>query len=88
MGDASGITLLSAVPLLIFVVSIVAAAAAWWSRRRAIRTVVAVLLIVVGVPCILSSAGMLFAVAGGATIGVLGVVLLIVEYGGKNNGSL
>jgi len=84
MGDSSFITLLSAVPLLVIVTSIAAAIVAWRSRRRAVRTIVAILLMIVGAACVLSTVGMLFSMAAGILIGVLGVVLLIAEYGPKS----
>ena len=84
MGDSPFITLLSVVPLLIIVTLIAAAVIAWRSKRRAVRTTVGILLIVVGTACVLSTVGMLFSMAGGALIGVLGVVLLIAEYGSKS----
>lgn len=84
MGDSSLITLLSVVPLLIIVTSIAVAVISWRSRQRAVRTIVAILLMVVGAACILPTVGKLFSIAAGALIGVLGVILLIAEYGPKS----
>ena len=80
MGDSSLMTWLSAVPLLILLVSSVAVVIAWRSGRRAVRTGVAILLIVAGVAIILFPVGVLFSLAGGTVIVLLGVALLIVEY--------
>jgi len=80
MGDSSLVTWLSAVPLLITIVSTVAAVIAWRSGRRAVRTGVAILLIVIGVAIILFPVGVLSSLAGGTLIVLLGVALLIAEY--------
>jgi len=84
MGDSSVFTLLSVVPLLLIATGTTAAVLAWRSRRRAIRTVVAILLMVVGVACVLSTIGQLFSMAAGPLISVLGLVLLLAEYGPKS----
>jgi hypothetical protein len=76
MGDAPFITLLSAVPLLIVLAAIVATVVAW-SERPAVRTGAAAFLIVVGAATALSGIGMLFSMAAGAAIGVLGLALLV-----------
>lgn len=83
MGDSSLITLLSIVPLLIITTSIAAAILAWRSRRRAVRIAIATLLIGVGATWVLSSIGVLFSMAGGVLIGVLGITLFIADYGAK-----
>jgi len=83
VGDAPGITLISAIPLLVIIISIAAAVFAWRSRKRATRTIVGVILIIIGAACTFSVVGVLFSVAGGALIVVLGAVLLIAEYRSK-----
>ena len=80
MGDSSLTTWLSAVPLLITLISAVAAAIAWRSGRRPVRTGAAILLIVVGAAIVLFPIGVLSSLAGGTVIVLLGVALLIVEY--------
>jgi hypothetical protein len=85
MGDAPGIALLSAIPLLVIIISVAAAAIAWRSRKRAARTAVAVILIVIGAATIFPAIGMLFSVGASALIIVLGIVLLIGEYGMKRS---
>jgi hypothetical protein len=86
MGDSSLMTILSVVPLLIIVMAIAAAVIAWRSGRRAVRTAIAILLIVVGIASVLPPVGMLFSMAGGVLIALVGVALLIAEYGGKRAG--
>ncbi|UCE03031.1 MAG: hypothetical protein JSW67_02215 [Candidatus Latescibacterota bacterium] len=84
MGDSSFITVLSMVPPLVLVVSVAAFVLAWRTRRRAVRGAVAFLLILVGIGSILSTAGTLFSVVGGAVIAAMGLVLLFVSHGPKN----
>ena len=86
MGDSSLMTILSVVPLLVIAVAIAAAGIAWLSGRRAVRTVVGILLVVVGMASLLVPIGMAFSMAGGALIVLLGVVLLIAEYGPRRAG--
>jgi hypothetical protein len=80
MGDSSLMTWLSVVPLPITIVSAVAAFIAWRSGRRAVRTGVAILLIAVGAAIVFFPVGVLFSLAGGTVIVLLGVALLIAEY--------
>jgi hypothetical protein len=86
MGDSSLMTILSVVPLLIIAVAIAAAGIAWLSGRRAVRTVVGILLVVVGIASLFVPMGVLFSMAGGASIALVGVVLLIAEYGPRRAG--
>ena len=86
MGDSSLMTMLSVVPLLIIAIAIAAAGIAWLSGRRAIRTVVGILLVVAGVASLLVPIGVLISMAGGALIALVGVVLLIAEYGPRRAG--
>lgn len=80
MGDSSSGVWISAVPLLITIVSALAAVAAWRYGRRTVRTGVAVLLIVVGGAVLFFPLGVLFSLAGGTLIVLIGVALLIAEY--------
>ena len=80
MGDSSLTTWLSAVPLLITIVSAVAAVIAWRSGRRAVRTGVAILLIVVGSPSSCSPLVCSLLWQAVPLIVLLGVGLLIAEY--------
>jgi hypothetical protein len=86
MGDSSLMTMLSVVPLLIIAVAIAAAGIAWLSGRRAVRTVVGILLVVVGISGLFVPIVMAFSMAGGALIALVGVVLLIAEYGPRRAG--
>jgi len=86
MGDSSLMTILSVVPLLVIAVAIATAGIAWLSGRRAVRTVVGILLMVVGMGSLLVPIGMAFSMAGGALIALMGVVLLIAEYGPRRAG--
>jgi hypothetical protein len=86
MGDSSLMTILSVVPLLVIVMAMAAAVIAWLSGRRAVRTAIAILLIAVGIASLFSPIGLLLSMAGGALIALLGVVLLIAEYGPRRAG--
>jgi hypothetical protein len=79
MGDSSFVTLLSIVPLLGLLLSVAALVLAWRSKRSSVRRLVAFLLLVVGMACILLTAGALFFMAGGVLIAAMGLVLLIVS---------
>jgi hypothetical protein len=80
MGDSPSIMLLSAVPLLVIAASITATVVAWRSRRRAVRTIVGAFLVVFGAASMFSAVGILFSMAAGALIGMLGLALLVAEY--------
>ena len=80
MGDSSLTTWLSAVPLVVAIVSAVVAAIAWRYGRRAVRTAVALLLILVGAATLFFPVGLLSSLAGGTVIVLLGVAMLIAEY--------